>query len=150
MAGAAAGPDMNVALRPEVAADAPWLERWLPAVAASVGYEQRGDSPAAMRIIVRDGRDIGVLRYHLRRATADALIDLVAAPAEESRRGAGMAAAALAEGELRAAGASRVFAPAPQAHGIAVYFWIRLGYRPLMHPEWPCDRQGVAWLVRDL
>jgi hypothetical protein len=35
-------------------------------------------------------------------------------------------------------------------HGIAMYFWIRLGYRPLMHSEWPCAREGIAWLARDL
>jgi hypothetical protein len=61
-----------------------------------------------------------------------------------------MAAAALIEGELCATGASRVYAPAPEVHGIAMYFWIRLGYRPLMRGEWPCEHDGVAWLVREL
>jgi hypothetical protein len=31
-----------------------------------------------------------------------------------------------------------------------MYFWIRLGYRPLLRTEWPCERAGVAWLRREL
>ena len=32
----------------------------------------------------------------------------------------------------------------------SVYFWIRLGYHPLLRPEWPCAREGVAWLTREI
>jgi hypothetical protein len=61
-----------------------------------------------------------------------------------------MQAAALLEVQLRKARIQRIYAPASAAHGIAVYFWIRLGYRPLLRADWPCNREGVAWLARDL
>jgi hypothetical protein len=115
-----------------------------------MGGGTRAVGTSIERVIVREEEAVGVLRYRVRRKTHDAIIELVATPADAARRGAGMRAAALVEGELRSAGARRVYAPAPESHGIAMYFWIRLGYRPLMRPDWPCEREGVAWLVRDL
>jgi hypothetical protein len=101
------------------------------------------------RIVVRDGTDVGLVAYRLHDTTpAAALVEIVATPPEHARRGAGMAAAALVEGELRRAGVRTIYAPAPAVHGISMYFWIRLGYRPLPRTEWPCQRAGVAWLVR--
>lgn len=145
---------MNITLRPHTPADTPWLETWLPAVAASVAYDDAiaatTDPARTTRIIERDATTAGILIYRIRKPTHDAVIELIATPASEARRGAGMAAAAIVEDELRTAGATRAYAPAPELHGIAMYFWIRLGYRPLMRPEWPCEREGVAWLARDL
>lgn len=148
----------GVALRPATPADAAWLAEWLPAVAASVGHDPI-DPPSwlssraarRVRIIVRDGADVGVLAYRPHApARGSATFELVATPPQFARRGSGMAAAALVEDELRAARIHTAYAPAPAAHGIAVYFWIRLGYRPLLRAQWPCDRPGIAWLMRDL
>jgi hypothetical protein len=153
-----------ISLRPVVDGDAAWLDTWLAPVAASVGYEIDGETAGGSiiartrrergvqaRIIERDGASVGMLVY---RSAApkrgSAIIELVAAPPAFARCGAGMGAAVLVEDELRAAGARVVYAPAPAVHGIAMYFWIRLGYRPLMRGEWPCERVGVAWLVREL
>jgi hypothetical protein len=61
-----------------------------------------------------------------------------------------MAAAVLAEEEMRAEGMRSAYAPATAANGISMYFWIRLGYAPLMREEWPCQRDGIAWLKRTL
>lgn len=145
----------GVALRPATLADAAWLVEWLPAVAASVGLAVDPPSwlsPGAtrrVRVIVRDGADVGVIVYHPHTPTrAAATIELVATPPHLARCGSGMAAAALVEDELRAARVHTLYAPAPASHGIAVYFWIRLGYRPLLRSEWPCDQPGVAWLTR--
>ena len=156
---------MNVTLRPLAAHDITWLNAWLTPAAASVGYDGASvDAPGASllartaaerhlraRVIERDAEPVGLLVYRLhaprRRA---ATIELVATPAAEARRGAGMRAAALLEKELRSEAVAMIYAPAPAAHGIAVYFWIRLGYRPLMRPDWPCQRDGVAWLLRDI
>jgi hypothetical protein len=121
----------------------------LPVVVAAVGCGTPVIDAATERVIERDGRRVGVLRYHIRRKTSDAIIDLIATPAADARRGVGMTAVALVEHELRASGARRAYAPAPESHGIAMYFWIRLGYRPLMRPAWPCERDGIAWLVRE-
>ena len=145
--------------------DAAWLDEWLAPVAASVGYDELdGGRPGATlldrssanprtraRIIVRDNDDVGLAVYRIdapRRG--DAVIEIVATRREFARRGSGMGAVALIEDELRAAGVGEVYAPAPAMHGIAVYFWIRLGYRPLMRAAWPCERAGVAWLARAL
>jgi hypothetical protein len=156
---------VNVTLRPLAAHDITWLDSWLAPVAASVDYDAvSGNGPGASllaraaterdlrpRVIERDAEPVGLLVYRLhaprRRA---ATIELVATPAAEARRGAGMRAAALLEEELRSEGVTAIYAPAPAAHGIAMYFWVRLGYRPLMRPDWPCQRDGVAWLLRDI
>ena len=61
-----------------------------------------------------------------------------------------MMAAAVAERELLELGVRTVYAPAAEVHGIAVYFWIRLGYAPLQRAEWPCELRGVLWLRRDI
>lgn len=146
---------MTIALRPAGASDAAWLETWLPAVARSLAFEL-GDIPswlrgARARIIERDGSDAGVVSWRphtsMRKA---ALIELVATPQAYARRGTGMAAAAQLEHELHAAGVRTVYAPAADAHGISMYFWIRLGYRPLLRTEWPCERMGTAWLMREI
>ena len=155
---------MNVALRPLDDADVAWLDGWLGAVAASVGYDRRHASSGRwlrgrlaherrlrVDVIERDGRAAGVAVYRSPAPRYDAaIIELVAMPSAEARRGTGTAAAALVEEVLRAGGARVVYAPAPAVHGIDVYFWIRLGYRPLQRSGWPCAVPGVAWMRRDL
>ena len=149
---------MSIVLRDAFGDDAAWSGGWLPAVAASVGHEGAGDTKsgrdkarATTRIIERDGERAGVLIYRLHaRKRGAAIIELIATPPEHARRGSGMKAAALLEDELYARGVREIFAPAPATHGIAMYFWIRLGYRPLERDAWPCARDGVAWLVRHI
>lgn len=155
---------MNVALRPLEDGDIAWLDGWLGAAAASVGYETDAE-PAGdwlhrrlargrhlhVDVIERDGRAAGVVVYRTRAPRRNAaIIELVATPPGEARRGTGMAAAAVIEELLRAEGARTIYAPASAMHGIGVYFWIRLGYRPLPRDAWPCAVGGVAWMRRDL
>ena len=142
---------MTVTLRAASPSDDAWLDTWLPVVAASVGYDVRRGSKTNRGIIVRDGDDVGlaIWREHTP-SRGDAIIELIATPASQARLGSGMQAAELLEERLRAQGARTIYAPAPAAHGIATYFWIRLGYRPLLRAEWPCEREGVAWLMRTL
>ncbi len=146
---------MKIALRESRADDATWLDTWLPEVAASAGQADfdlaEWMANNTRRIIVADGADAGVVAYRLHEPSRDAgMLTMVAMPREQARRGAGMAAAALVEGTLRGAGARVVYAPATAAHGISMYFWIRLGYRPLPRRDWPCQRPGVAWLSREI
>jgi hypothetical protein len=154
---------VNVALRPLEDGDRAWLDGWLGAVTASVGYQALEEPPGAWLgrrlarerrlradVIERDGRAAGVVVYRARTPRRDAaIIELVATPPSEARRGTGMAAAALVEELLRAGGARVIYAPAPAVHGSDVYFWIRLGYRPLQRAAWPCALDGVAWMRRD-
>ena len=147
---------MTVALRAVSPADRASLRAWLPATAAAAGYPGDAETLIAprtgheTRIIERDGAVAGVICWRQERRSSDAIIELVATPPEHARRGSGLRAAALIEGVLRDADVRRIYAPASAAHGISVYFWIRLGYRPLLRGEWPCAVDGVAWLVRDL
>ena len=154
-----------LSLRSAVSTDAVWLDGWLGAVAASVGYNAidaakpapsllarlSADVTTRASIVLRDGEDAGLVIYRIDTpASGAAIVEIVATPPEFARHGAGMGAVALIEHALRAAGIRTVYAPSPAIHGIATYFWIRLGYRPLMSAEWPCERAGVAWLVREL
>jgi hypothetical protein len=152
---------VNVALREVAEGDAAWLDTWLGAVAASVSYDctkasslldrLRSQPSLRAKVIERDAAAVGIIVYRLHAPRRNAaMIDFVATPPAEARRGSGMAAAALVEHDMREARTKIVYAPAPDLHGIAVYFWIRLGYRPLPSAEWPCVRDGVAWMARRL
>jgi GNAT superfamily N-acetyltransferase len=155
---------VNVALRPLDDGDSVWLDQWFGAVAASVGVQTGVAAPfdwlggrlvrerrLRIGIIERDGRAAGIAVYRLRTPRRDAaIVELIATAPADARRGTGMAAAALVEELLRDEGMRTVYAPAPAGHGIDVYFWIRLGYRPLPRAAWPCAIESVAWMRRDL
>lgn len=72
-------------------------------------------------------------------------------------RGLGGAAALALERHLRLRfGVEKVYAPVPDGRGLAVYFWLRLGYRPLIAAEAPGGLVGLTselrpgiWLVRE-
>ena len=72
-------------------------------------------------------------------------------------RGLGGEAVLALERHLRARmRVETVYAPVPEARGLAVYFWLRLGYRPLLQAEEPDQRPGLGdealrgiWLARD-
>jgi hypothetical protein len=162
VAGAAAGRAVTVTarLRPLARKDAAHVDEWLGTALRAVRYKPdpahagaallgrvQADAALRARVIDQAGQPVGVVVYRLlddQRAT----FELIAVPREHARSGNGMQGAALAEDEMRAAGARVAYAPAPAAHGIALYFWIRLGYRPLLRGDWPCRRDGVAWLAR--
>lgn len=150
---------MNVSLRELRGDDASWLDGWLGACAASVGYgaiDQAAAAPSLFKRLESDdvracvivaAEDVGIVTY---RAATPATIEFVGVQPAHARCGYGHAGATLVEGILQAAGARTIYAPAPAVHGIAVYFWIRLGYRPLLQGEWPRACTEVAWFRRDL
>ncbi len=84
-------------------------------------------------------------------------IPLVAVEPEQRYRGLGSEAALALEQHLRARlAAERIYAPVPDGRGLAVYFWLRLGYRPLLKEmaPWPLASLNAAsppgiWLLRD-
>jgi GNAT superfamily N-acetyltransferase len=154
---------VNVRLRPITAEDAPWLDRWLALAGGLTGTDvvdpaRPGESIARRlkaersliaSVVERDADPSGIvlLRSNTPRSGA-ATFELVAVEPRHARRGVGQRAAALAEDALPAR--TRVlYAPAPATHGISLYFWIRLGYRPLLRAGWPCERAGIAWLARE-
>jgi GNAT superfamily N-acetyltransferase len=153
---------MNVVLRQLRGSDAVWLDSWLSQCAVSVGYDaidadapgrsllnRADDDGTIARVIIAGGEDIGVVVYGGRDGGM-AVIEFVGVQPSYARRGYGHKAAELVEDELRSVGATVIDAPAPSMHGIAVYFWIRLGYRPMQQADWPCRRDGIAWMRREL
>jgi hypothetical protein len=71
--------------------------------------------------------------------------------------GLGGEAALALEREIRARwGTERVYSPVPDGRGLAVYFWLRQGYRPLQTPEAPWPLAGLGdearpgiWMLRE-
>ena len=60
------------------------------------------------------------------------------------------------EKRLRRAGYECIFAPVPDGRGLAVYFWLRLGFRALLRSDAPWPLPGLdggniegIWMVRD-
>lgn len=81
---------------------------------------------------------------------------LTIAPERRFRGLGGEAALALERHLRRKFGVTRVFAPVPDGRGLAVYFWLRLGFRPLLQTEAPWPLVGLTsearpgiWLARD-
>jgi hypothetical protein len=137
------------------------LDAWLLPAAKVVGYDTdtsdilrkrlRDEKSLWARTIMRSDEAVGIVVFKLNTPKrGSACFELVATPPSQARKGAGMAAAALVERQMFDAGIQAVYAPAPEKHGISMYFWIRLGYAPLLKTEWPCEREGVAWLGRSL
>jgi GNAT superfamily N-acetyltransferase len=72
-------------------------------------------------------------------------------------RGLGGEAGIALEAQLRSRGYQRVYAPVPDGRGLAVYFWLRLGFRPLTLLESPGPLIGLGdeskpgiWMLRDV
>ena len=111
--------------------------------------------------IVADDEQVGALcaRLGSSAATLESRTVIWTWLAVESRwraYGYGGAAVPLLEEAARAAGATVALAPLPPDNGVALYFWLRLGYTPLRSVEvraedWP---NGVArdalWMQRSL
>ncbi len=82
---------------------------------------------------------------------------LIAIEPAQRFQGLGGEAARGIERYLRAKrGAERLYAPVPETRGPGVYFWLRLGFRPLLASEapWPltgltAEARAGVWLLRD-
>jgi GNAT superfamily N-acetyltransferase len=67
-------------------------------------------------------------------------------------RGLGSEAVLALEEEASRLGLAHRFAAGVVADaGRVLYFWLRLGYRPLLqaHLPWHSPREGVVWMVRE-
>jgi GNAT superfamily N-acetyltransferase len=88
---------------------------------------------------------------------ASASVPLIAIDPQRRFRGIGGEAGLALERHLRSRlGIERLYAPVPEARGLAVYFWLRLGYRPLSAGEMPGPPAGLngspmagIWMVRE-
>lgn len=137
----------RLSLRPPQAAELPLLAAWLPG--AQVGAH--GYAPLQVLALAEpSGRALGFLGYALG-GPAPPLkegpwltIPFLVIDPQERGQGLGTEAILLLEGEARSRGLARRFAaPVPLAEGLALYFWLRLGYRPLG------AARGHLWMVRE-
>ena len=78
-----------------------------------------------------------------------AQVDFLAVEPEQRRLGIGGRMALGVERRLRGK-AIRLYALVPASIGLALYFWLRLGYRPLAGKESPAipSRDASVWMVR--
>jgi GNAT superfamily N-acetyltransferase len=150
----------GVALRPARAADIEPLSAWLPQVAAAVGCARFANEDAlrdALRepnVLLGDEHDAPacLLHYEVCAPLPDAArVRLLAVDPARRRLGIG-GRAAMALEERLVKKACRLYVAVPSELGLALYFWLRLGYRPLTQAEWPAppDRAPSTWMVREL
>lgn len=135
-----------------------WLESALTPEWSVEDLHAARNASEAVLIAGADGEPIGlaVLRAEYPGA-ADAAITFLAMQPERRFRGLGGEAGLAVEGLARERlGVHRVFVGVPEGRGLAVYFWLRLGFRPLSAVESPDARLGLGpeslpgiWMVRD-
>jgi RimJ/RimL family protein N-acetyltransferase len=103
-------------------------------VIGSLHPSGRGEASSETAVIADagDGRAVGVLDYRLGDSSeGTATIDWVALVEGERRRGLAQDAVRLFEEAAAGWGVRRFMADVEIGRGLALYFWLRLGYRPL-------------------
>jgi RimJ/RimL family protein N-acetyltransferase len=158
-----------VLLRPLSEADLPLIEPWHGRAAAIV-RPQAGRGEANLQqdfeearsqpdrellaiVLASDGELIGLLDCWSPYPAASWLtVDLLAIAEPYRGRGLGAEAVLVLEEGARRRGLAHRFAAVVSADaGRALYFWLRLGYRPLLQADlpWPSPRNGVVWMARE-
>ena len=156
-----AGEQISLARIRAEAVDAPWLEEAAQAIAGrgrpcplnarlesgDAGYWIRAETPNGPELVgALSGRIIG----------EHAVWTWLAAAAQWRHYGFGGAAVALFERAAQQSGAREALVPLPRDNGVALSFWLRLGYVPARSPSLAEDDlpPGVApdavWMRRPL
>jgi GNAT superfamily N-acetyltransferase len=120
---------LEAALAPE------WSLRDLQSVVSRGNGVQIGDAdgePIGLAIVLKD----------LPLPGCAGLPFLTVAP-ERRFRGLGGETGLALVSHLKAQGVENVYAPVPDGRGLAVYFWLRLGFRPLLQAESPGPVVGL-------
>jgi ribosomal protein S18 acetylase RimI-like enzyme len=142
------------AVRP---ADIVRLAAWLPEVADKAGDSRwatanaLADSAANSNVLTNDEAS-AFIAFDLAAPEKDAAqIDFLAVAPEQRRVGIGGRVVFGVERRLKSK-AKRLYTLVPASIGLALYFWLRLGYRPLVKNESLPVPGGDAsvWMVRDL
>ena len=146
-------------LRPVVERDLAPLAEWLPSTAAELGCERWASEDALHSAVAQDGMliadqrgPLGFVDFELGAPRRDSVrVRLLAVRPDQRRLGVGSRAALALEERLRQS-ASRCYVLVPARLGLALYFWLRLGYRPLTQREQPAPPEAppAVWLVRSL
>jgi hypothetical protein len=145
--------DLTAAVLPTM----PWLEDALTPEWTVADLEARVVAGSGVLINDGEGARIGaavVLRDTP--AAGCATLPFLAIQPEWRFRGLGGEAGLALDVHLRRHGVAKVYAPVPDGRGLALYFWLRLGFRPLLQRESPGPLVGVSpepvrgiWMLRD-
>ena len=108
-------------------------------------------------LVLKDDRPVGIVVAARGVADRAATVPFIAIEPGERFRGLGGEAGLAVEHLLRERTAAHlVLAPVPEQRGLAVYFWLRLGFRPLLQVESPSEPLGLdgkplrgIWMARD-
>lgn len=158
---------LRVQVRPFRASDDPWLEAWFPEAAAAVWgaghpcsdcwtafrsrWFLREDQARKAYIlsVPPDTIPIGVIAWESAGCGGFAVLRFLALARGWRGRGYGAEAVYMMEAM---ANAPAVCLPLPPGNGRALYFWLRLGYRPLLQEEQEAfmRAEGGAWMLRTL
>ena len=139
-------------------ADAERLATWLPDVAAEAGWADWADPDPLSRSVhdpqvLTDDSSTAFLAFELASPIPSAArIDFLAVSPGKRRLGIGGRTALAFERRLRGK-AKSVYAPVPASIGLALYFWLRLGYQPLTKRDWPVTPKSATpsiWMKREL
>ena len=151
----------RIALSPltdEALGGMPWLEAALAPEWSLEALEAARVRSEGLLISDLEGTPVGLALVRLDiPSPGDATLVFLAMQPERRYRGLGGEAGLAVEQLLRErTGACRVYAGVPEGRGLAVYFWLRLGYRPLGTAEGPHlplglmgeSRPGI-WMLRE-
>ncbi len=139
-------------------ADAERLATWLPDVAAEAGWADWANPDALSRSVhdpqvLTDDSSTAFLAYELTSPVPNAArVDFLAVFPQKRRLGIGGRTALAFERRLRGK-AECVYTQVPASIGLALYFWLRLGYQPLTQADWPITPQPgppSIWMKREL
>ncbi len=146
-------------LRPLRAANIDQLAAWLPDVANAAGCDHWTnadelhtaiDNPSVLTV----GSDYNCfVAYELGSPHAGAALIRLLAVAPDSRHTGlgGRIALALEKRLALSTKTKQIYVAVPSRIGIALYFWLRLGYRPLVRSDSPLlPSPSFAWMVRAL
>lgn len=146
-------------LRPIRTSDLETLACWLPRAAAEAGCERWADERALTEavgskhvLVDRANAADSFVAYEMGAPEGDAAQVVFLAVAPDRRRAGSGSGAVLALERRLARSARRCYAPVPARLGLALYFWLRLGYRPLTQAAWPRPpaEAPAVWMVRTL
>jgi GNAT superfamily N-acetyltransferase len=145
-------------LTEEAVAHMPWLEAALAPEWTLDDFEAARPRCEGVLISDLEGTPMGLVLVGLDSpASGDATIVFLAMQPERRYRGLGGEAGLAVERLVRErAGARGVYAGVPEGRGLAVYFWLRLGFRPLSIAEAPKSPLGLSseskpgiWMLRE-
>ncbi len=145
-------------LPPDAPAEMPWLDGALSPEWDLDDFEAARRESLGVLISDEDGTPMGLALVRMDTPSpGDAIIAFLAMQPERRYRGLGGEAGLAVERLVRdRLGVRCVYVGVPEGRGLAVYFWLRLGFRPLSIAEAPNAPLGLTgeslpgiWMVRD-